>query len=265
MVEKGVKDYVRIAFDNIIEKKSNDKRFSDICTRIKDYLIDYDNKKDIDILMSYHDFFAEVKQIDGNISGAYRYLYDLDSIFLFEKLKECKIKRGDKGKARHADIMVSLNNIGKYIKRDDINEKYSKWIKNYCLSGNLLIMPSYLQEGRKQTLNQIKGCQLFDDKIDLFLYGVLSNEKNIANEYFGGVSNSKEWIKSEHLDCMFENFIVEKENLKWLGGKATEKKKYNQMTECELNEFLRNLLVVIEYRNQFGDEVERVNKLYTIK
>ena len=64
---------------------------------------------------------------------------------------------------------------------------------------------------------------------------------------------------------MFENFIVEKENLQWLGGKATEKKKYNQMTECELNEFLRNLLVVIEYRNQFGDEVERVNKLYTIK
>ena len=52
MVEKGIKDYVRIAFDNIIEKKSNDKRFSDICTRIKDYLIDYDNKKDIDILMS---------------------------------------------------------------------------------------------------------------------------------------------------------------------------------------------------------------------
>lgn len=54
-------------------------------------------------------------------------------------------------------------------------------------------------------------------------------------------------------------------NLKGLGGKETERKKYSELTIDELHIYLDNLLKVIEYRSQYSDEIERVNNLYSTK
>lgn len=142
----AVRDYIKMVFMNILEIKSNDVRFFKLKNDIEESLKNYDNDTDIDILKNYHSFFDEGKKIESNFSGAYRYLYDLDAVFLYKELIENKVKRGAAARARHADIMVSLKNIEKYVPKEEINNKYSKWIENYCLSGNIIIMPSYKQK-----------------------------------------------------------------------------------------------------------------------
>lgn len=170
-----------------------------------------------------------------------RYLFDSDATW-FYNFDDCISKVKDEKKkqeySERGDIMTSLwspltyylkLNDSRIIAKNDFNielvEKLLNYITktndknsvineinqyccNYMTRGNILLLPNTLNKYNKKNMNPDKNREA-EDKIDQTLFCCFDGSLSI---YFkNNLDYLREWIKSENLDCMFDNKFLELE------------------------------------------------------
>lgn len=230
-----------------------------------------------------------------------RYLFDSDAVW-FYSFDECISKIEDENKkqeySERGDIMTSLwtpltyylkLNNSRIIAKNDFNiklvikllknitktidtklviDEIEKYCCNYMTRGNILLLPNTANEKKIKNMNPDKN-HLAEDKIDQTLFHCFDGSLFI---YFkNDINNLREWIKSEHLECLFDNKFLElkiddikkynsdikdysivKENINSLIGNKSNISSY-RYRDIKSNEewlmYFKNLNKVILYRN----------------
>lgn len=269
MLEKETNDVMRTIFENASIKSE------DIMEKISS----------IEILMRYY---------RDDIPNKPRCLYDADAVFFYnfdDSIKE-KSKKERRDLAERGDIMTSLwapltyylklnsnniigknnANIDKILELRDTNERCMSIFNmlefladNYASRGNLLLLPNTCNFFNKRNLNPDKFI-IAEDKLDKFLYECFDGR--LAVYFKNNNKNLIEWIRSEHLECMFstsffENLFEDKNNLKikdedinscnlqsMIGDqKRIASYNYAQLNDEEWEEYFKRLKKIIRYRN----------------
>lgn len=224
-----------------------------------------------------------------------RYLYDADAVY-FYNIDDCiRNVLDDKERrdlAERGDIMTSiwtpltfylnLNNPKKIKKNnenitnildnyltDDLFRMFNYLSENYASRGNLLLLPNSKNCLGQRRLNPDKFA-VAEDKIDQFLFFCLSN--TLIDYFDNNIDNVREWIISEHLECLFSNEFfqyplseietgkvsiliqkgeIRKENLQSLINDTfkIETYKYSMFQEDDWIIYFERLNKVIAYRN----------------
>lgn len=233
-----------------------------------------------------------------------RYLYDTDAVYFYnfdESISCIEDKYIKQDAAERGDVMMSFwmpftfflgHNLRGIISKDNANiemilgeiKKGDKRVshvcsimnyftKNYMTRGNLLLLPDMKNESGMRKMNPDRGTK-YQDKMDQTLWHCFNNdiEKGGLSTYFMNDNNHViEWIKKEHLDCMFhEDFfnysleeietgrIIFKERDIELNrgtlqplvpGKNIGDYNFNSFSDNDWNVFFDRINKVIAYRN----------------
>lgn len=157
-----------------------------------------------------------------------RFLYDADAVY-FYNIDDCISNISDEKERRdlaeRGDIMTSiwapltyylkLNN-GPIIKKnnvnidkilennmtDDVLSMFNYLSEQYASRGNLLLLPNSKNCLGKRNLNPDKFA-VSEDKVDQFLFFCMVGK--LIDYFDNKIENVRDWIISEHLDCLFSN------------------------------------------------------------
>ena len=170
-----------------------------------------------------------------------RYLFDSDATW-FYNFDDCISKVKDEKKKREyserGDIMTSLwspltyylklngsriiaknnfnielvekllNYIIKTNNKNSVINEINQYCCNYMTRGNILLLPNTLNKYNKKNMNPDKNSEA-EDKIDQTLF--CSFDGSLSIYFKNNLDYLREWIKSENLDCMFDNKFLELE------------------------------------------------------
>ena len=124
----------------------------------------------------------------------------------------------------------------------EANDAFTEFVKAYYNQGNYMLLPH-----REMNSDRYRYSQ---DRIDKSLYECFPGGK--LAKYFGicpkaQFENLTEWVKSQNLEFMFENGIIEKEMIIPF-NKNNPYVPYTKMTKEELQEFIDNAVAFIAHR-----------------
>ena len=124
----------------------------------------------------------------------------------------------------------------------ELNKRIQEFAQLYYTAGNFMLLP----EGKRRMNNQ--RYQVAEDRIDLTLYQCFNGGK--LAKFFENDTALEKWIQDEHLDSVFINKVIDKENIDWF----VEPKKISVMNADEVYAYLDRAIQFIQHRNQLPDE-----------
>ena len=282
---KTTKDVLNKIYENLEKEINHNKGIAINRSELNN------DESEVQNLLEYYKIFELI-----NV-GSDRKKYDGDAVFfnsIFDESSECL--RGDilvsfwtpystrLGKEKIRGLWLNkfkrytknYSNIKKLMERKgeceikSINEKFECIARAYWSRGNLLLLPD-------RKMNNEKYIN-YEDRLDMVLKECFKNG-DLAG-YFKNDNELKDWIKKEHLVCMFDkeffalniesilqgkyeekNELIKKTNVVNLLAQCPDnnicKKRFKDMEEVEIDNYINNMAKVIAYRNtrKFDDEV----------
>lgn len=205
-------------------------------------------------------------------SGNFRLKYDGDARYFknYCGLDDENALRGDTMISFWTPYQTALNATGKvpyrYAKSHEninklianarayqgTNQKFMGLAELYHSPGNLLYLPN-------RGMNPAR-FQCSEDRIDKSLYECFSGG-SLSKFFENNDQKVVEWIRRERLDFLFKNGNIKREMIRPLNGVNIGENYFTMAKNGSLDTYIRNVVALIEYRNQNLLEEERTGNL----